>query len=56
MIKAFEFRRRTVCGVLASLGVAASLAACGGGGDYGGDAAVTPAAAERITVSLSTHR
>jgi CHRD domain len=53
MTKAFEFRRRSVFGVLASLGIAAGLAACGGGSDYGGDAAATPAAAERITVNLS---
>jgi CHRD domain len=53
MIKAIEFRRRTVFGVLASLGVAAGLAACGGGGDHDSGAATAPAAAERVTASLS---
>jgi CHRD domain len=53
MIKALEFRRRTCLGVLASLGVAAGLVACGGGGDYGGDAPAAQPAAERITATLS---
>jgi CHRD domain len=53
MIKALELRRRTWLGVLATLGVAAGLAACGGGGDYGGDATAAQPAAERITVNLS---
>jgi CHRD domain len=54
MIKASEFRRRTCLGVLASVGFAAGLAACGGGGDYdGGSSSAAPAAAERITVNLT---
>jgi CHRD domain len=54
MNKALETRRRTVFRVLASLGVAAGLAACGGGGDYNsGSSSAAPAATESITVHLS---
>jgi CHRD domain len=55
MNKALELRRRTWLGVLASVGFAAGLAACGGGGDdnAAGPSATAPAAAERIDVALS---
>jgi CHRD domain len=55
MNKTIELRRRTWLGVLASIGVAAGLAACGGGSDdnEGSPSATAPAAAERISVALT---
>jgi CHRD domain len=55
MNKAIEIRRRTWLGVLASVGFAAGLAACGGGSDdnEGGSTATAPTAVEQITVNLS---
>jgi riboflavin synthase alpha subunit len=54
MNKALETCCRTVFRVLACLGVAAGLAACGGGGDYNsGSSSAAPAATESITVRLT---